>query len=82
MNGVQKLLHSVQLNVNNPHFLIMQGRITKVLKRKEEKILSMIEEATGTTMFEIKKNNALKTIEKKDWKLEEIKNLINDEINP
>ena len=28
---VQNLFHSVQLNVNNPHFLIMQGRITKVL---------------------------------------------------
>ena len=42
----------------------------------------MIEEAAGTRMFEIKKNNALKTIEKKDWKLEEIKNFMNDEINP
>jgi structural maintenance of chromosome 2 len=29
---VQNLFHSVQLNVNNPHFLIMQGRITKVCK--------------------------------------------------
>jgi structural maintenance of chromosome 2 len=27
---VKNLFHSVQLNVNNPHFLIMQGRITKV----------------------------------------------------
>lgn len=27
---VQNFFHSVQLNVNNPHFLIMQGRITKV----------------------------------------------------
>lgn len=27
---VQNMFHSVQLNVNNPHFLIMQGRITKV----------------------------------------------------
>ena len=29
-NKVQDLFRSVQLNVNNPHFLIMQGRITKV----------------------------------------------------
>ena len=28
---VADLFHSVQLNVNNPHFLIMQGRVTKVL---------------------------------------------------
>ena len=26
---VQNLFHSVQLNVNNPHFLIMQGMCTK-----------------------------------------------------
>jgi len=27
---VQNLFQSVQLNINNPNFLIMQGRITKV----------------------------------------------------
>ncbi len=30
---VQSLFHSVQLNVNNPHFLIMQGRITKARRQ-------------------------------------------------
>ena len=35
----QNLFHSVQLNVNNPHFLIMQGRITKVLNMKPPEIL-------------------------------------------
>ena len=62
---VQNLFHSVQLNVNNPHFLIMQGRITKVLNMKPHEILGMIEEAAGTRMFENKKQAALKTIEKK-----------------
>lgn len=33
-NRVQNLFHSVQLNVNNPHFLIMQGRITKVRRAR------------------------------------------------
>lgn len=47
---VQNLFHSVQLNVNNPHFLIMQGRITKVLNMKPPEILSMLEEAAGTRM--------------------------------
>jgi structural maintenance of chromosome 2 len=69
---VQNLFHSVQLNVNNPHFLIMQGRITKVLNMKPPEILGMIEEAAGTRMFETKKQNALKTIEKKESKLKEI----------
>ncbi|KAI8032234.1 Structural maintenance of chromosomes protein 2-1 [Camellia lanceoleosa] len=61
---VQNLFHSVQLNVNNPHFLIMQGRITKVLNMKPPEILSMLEEAAGTRMYETKKETALKTLEK------------------
>lgn len=69
---VQDLFCSVQLNVNNPHFLIMQGRITKVLNMKPVEILSMLEEAAGTKMYEKKKQSALITIEKKDSKLKEI----------
>lgn len=69
---VQDLFCSVQLNVNNPHFLIMQGRITKVLNMKPVEILSMLEEAAGTKMYEKKKQSALITIEKKDKKLKEI----------
>lgn len=35
---VQDMFCSVQLNVNNPHFLIMQGRITKVLNMKPPEV--------------------------------------------
>ena len=35
---VQDLFRSVQLNVNNPHFLIMQGRVTKVLNMKPPEV--------------------------------------------
>eukprot|EP01080_Neovahlkampfia_damariscottae_P003009 gene3009-5019_t len=82
LSRVQNLFHSVQLNVNNPHFLIMQGRITKVLNMKPPEILGMIEEAAGTRMFETKKQNALKTIEKKESKLKEIDNILNEDITP
>jgi len=41
--------------VNNPHFLIMQGRITKVINMKPPEILGMIEESAGTRMYEAKK---------------------------
>ena len=68
LRAVQNLFHSVQLNVNNPHFLIMQGRITKVLNMKPPEILSMLEEAAGTRMYENKKESALKTLEKKQTK--------------
>lgn len=79
---VQNLFHSVQLNVNNPHFLIMQGRITKVLNMKPPEILSMLEEAAGTRMYETKKENALKTLEKKQSKVDEIDKLLDQEILP
>jgi len=79
---VQNLFHSVQLNVNNPHFLIMQGRITKVLNMKPQEILSMLEEAAGTRMYETKKEAALKTLEKKQSKVDEINKLLDQEILP
>ncbi|XP_033637022.1 structural maintenance of chromosomes protein 2-like [Asterias rubens] len=79
---VQDLFCSVQLNVNNPHFLIMQGRITKVLNMKPPEILAMIEEAAGTRMYENKKASAQKTIEKKDAKLTEIDSIMSEEITP
>ncbi|XP_049626198.1 structural maintenance of chromosomes protein 2 [Suncus etruscus] len=79
---VQDLFCSVGLNVNNPHFLIMQGRITKVLNMKPPEILSMIEEAAGTRMYEYKKIAAQKTIEKKEAKLKEIKTILEEEITP
>ncbi|XP_050220819.1 structural maintenance of chromosomes protein 2-1-like isoform X2 [Mercurialis annua] len=79
---VQNLFHSVQLNVNNPHFLIMQGRITKVLNMKPPEILSMLEEAAGTRMYENKKDAALKTLEKKQSKVDEINKLLDQEILP
>jgi hypothetical protein len=69
---VQSLFHSVQLNVNNPHFLIMQGRITKVLNMKPPEILGLLEEAAGTKMYEDKKKKALHTLEKKQVKVDEI----------
>jgi len=81
-NQVQNMFHSVQLNVNNPHFLIMQGRITKVLNMKPMETLSMIEEAAGTRMFETKKQAAIKTIEKKQLKVDEITKCISEEISP
>ncbi|KAL2159968.1 hypothetical protein VTH06DRAFT_2101 [Thermothelomyces fergusii] len=79
---VQNLFQSVQLNINNPNFLIMQGRITKVLNMKPVEILAMIEEAAGTRMFEERRDKALKTMAKKEMKLQEITELLRDEIEP
>ena len=79
---VQNLFQSVQLNINNPNFLIMQGRITKVLNMKAVEILAMIEEAAGTRMFEDRKDKAFKTMAKKELKVQEITELLREEIEP
>ena len=79
---VQNLFHSVQLNVNNPHFLIMQGRITKVLNMKPNEILGMVEEAAGTRMYENKRVAAIKTIDKKQAKVDELNAVLSEEITP
>ncbi|EST05697.1 RecF/RecN/SMC, N-terminal [Kalmanozyma brasiliensis GHG001] len=80
--AVQNMFQSVQLNINNPNFLIMQGKITKVLNMKPAEILSMIEEAAGTRMFEDRKDKAIKTMSKKDQKVKEITALLEEEITP
>ncbi|KAI0776981.1 condensin complex subunit SMC2 [Trametes elegans] len=80
--AVQGLFQSVQLNINNPNFLIMQGRITKVLNMRPQEILGMVEEAAGTRMFEERKEKALKNITKKDKRVQEIITLLTEEITP
>lgn len=79
---VQNLFQSVQLNINNPNFLIMQGRITKVLNMKPQEILSMIEEAAGTRMYEDRRDKAIKNMAKKELKVKEIEELLCEEIEP
>ena len=49
---------------------------------KPPEILAMIEEAAGTRMYEAKKQNALKTIEKKEEKIKEINDILTEEVTP
>ncbi|PIC45899.1 hypothetical protein B9Z55_005766 [Caenorhabditis nigoni] len=72
----------VGLNVNNPHFLIMQGRITTVLNMKPEEILGMVEEAAGTKMYDQKRKEAEKTLFLKEAKLKEIDRIFEGSIDP
>jgi len=79
---VTDFFQSVGLNINNPHFLIMQGRVTKVMNMKPMEILSMIEEATGTRMYETKREHANKQIEKKTLKWKEMTDILTQELEP
>ncbi|KAJ2162300.1 Structural maintenance of chromosomes protein 2 [Coemansia sp. RSA 552] len=80
--AVANMLQSVQLSINNPHFLIMQGKITQVLNMQAPEILAMIEEAAGTRMFEERKERAQRTMGKKDKKIDEISSILEEEISP
>ncbi|VVC29941.1 Structural maintenance of chromosomes protein,SMCs flexible hinge,P-loop containing nucleoside [Cinara cedri] len=79
---IMDFFNSLQMNVNNPHFIIMQGRITKVLNMKPIEILSMIEEAAGTHMYESKKKNLELTVIRKENKLREMRTIAEEEIMP
>ena len=52
------------------------------MNMKPIEILSMIEEATGTRMYEQKRENSRKMKEKKQLKWQEITNILQDEIQP
>ncbi|KAF2035292.1 RecF/RecN/SMC protein [Setomelanomma holmii] len=80
--SIQNLFQSVQLNINNPNFMIAQGKVMQVLNMKAKEILAMLEEAAGTRMFEDRRDKAHKTMAKKEMKVQEIAELLRDEIDP
>ena len=80
--SIQNLFQSVQLNINNPNFMIAQGKVMQVLNMKAKEILAMLEEAAGTRMFEDRRDKAYKTMAKKEMKVQEIAELLRDEIDP
>ena len=49
---------------------------------KPHEILGMVEEAAGTRMYETKRIAAIKTIEKKQTKLDELNSVLSEEITP
>lgn len=80
--SIQNLFQSVQLNINNPNFMIAQGKVMQVLNMKAKEILAMLEEAAGTRMFEDRRDKAHKTMAKKEMKVQEIAELLREEIDP
>lgn len=66
---VVDLFLSAGMNINNPHFLVMQGMITKVINMKPVEILSLIEESIGTSLYEKRKKEAENTLERRKAKI-------------
>ena len=53
-----------------------QHAAAQVLNMKPQEILGMLEEAAGTRMYETKKEAALRTLEKKQVKVQEIEKVL------
>uniref|UniRef100_A0AC34GRX0 SMC hinge domain-containing protein n=1 Tax=Panagrolaimus sp. ES5 TaxID=591445 RepID=A0AC34GRX0_9BILA len=81
-NKIADMFRSVGMNVNNPHFLIMQGRIGKVLNMNPKEIIAMVEEAVGVRIYESRKVTCIRLIEKKQTKMEEISRILDENIQP
>lgn len=79
---VLQLFSMSGLNVNNANFLIMQGRITQVTNMKPNEILSLVEETAGTNAYEEIRKKTVKIVEKKDAKLMEIENILENDVMP
>ena len=79
---VKTLFTSIQLNINNPQFLVLQGRISRIIQTSPTDLLSLLVEAAGLSLFDIKKAEALKRIQKKQAKVDEIESLIDKDIGP
>ena len=60
----------------------MQGRITQVINMKPPEILSLIEEACGTSIYCQRRRTAQETIKKKELKIAETDRLLEQDIKP
>jgi structural maintenance of chromosome 2 len=60
----------------------MQGRVTKIINNKPTEILSMVEEASGTSLYQTKRIAAFALLNKKEMKLKETDRIIEQDVQP
>jgi structural maintenance of chromosome 2 len=76
------LLYSINVNINNPHFFIRQGHITKISQMKSKELFEILINAFGIKFYELKKKIALEIIIKKNEKIMKIEKMLKSEIQP
>ena len=59
----------MHLNIDNPHFIVKQGQITKLASSKPAGVLAMMEEAIGTANYVNSRDETLDTLKKTDLKM-------------
>ncbi|CBH16163.1 structural maintenance of chromosome 2, putative [Trypanosoma brucei gambiense DAL972] len=79
---VKRFFESISLNVDNPHFMVLQGTVHKLIGMRSEDILSLIEEAVGTKAFDHRRRTAESLIRSKEKKMEEIDANLETQIGP
>ena len=67
---VKSFFHSVGMNVDNPHFMVLQGTVHKLVNMRPADILGWLEEAAGTKIFDMKRRSAENMFAAKVKKLE------------
>lgn len=69
------MFESIQLNVSNPNFMIMQGKITKVISMTPKQLLGMIEETVGGNVYQGKRDKTEQEVKNKDRVIEMVQSV-------
>ncbi|CAG7730328.1 unnamed protein product [Allacma fusca] len=81
-NAVSDMFQHVGININHPNFIIMQGKITKVVNMKPLEVLQMIEETCGATAYQKKRDRIERDITDRERKMEGMAKMIQEVILP
>ncbi|KAI5189167.1 structural maintenance of chromosome 2 [Nematocida minor] len=65
-----------------PYFIVMQGRVSRILSMKSTQFLTLLEECSGTSVYRTEKYKAYTTLEKKEKKLLETQDTLSKTIFP
>ncbi|TBU09217.1 structural maintenance of chromosomes protein [Hamiltosporidium magnivora] len=83
---ISKLFSSTGLGImkgsSYPHFVVMQGHITKILSMKSNDLYNLIQETAGTRFYESEKEKSLVILQKKEKKLKEASESLFRRISP
>lgn len=65
-----------------PYFIVMQGRVSRILSMKSTQFLTLLEECSGTSVYRTEKYKAYAVLEKKEKKLQDTQETLSKTIFP